>query len=169
MKELSQVRRAVIQALNQAGLTALEAFPGGRARAYDGPVAAVAVGAAEGKNLGFCSYLGERYDEEAGTVRELYGKLLEGEITVDVRAETAAACEAGCEQAAEVLLGGLPAGIRPGELRWEALTWERAPGLFLRRGSLRCQAVFTAESREDGALFLDFILKGVLTDERDQA
>ena len=169
MKELSQVRRAVLQALERSGLLAVEAFPEGRAESYGAAVAAVAVGAAEGKNLGFCSYLGERYDEEAGTVRELYGKLLEGEITVDIRAERAADCEAGCEQAAEVLLGGLPAGIRPGELRWEALAWERATEMFLRRGRLQCQAVFTAESQEDGGLFLDFILKGVLTDERDQA
>lgn len=165
MRELAQVRQAVIQALNQADLPALEAFPNGRAKTYAGAVAAVAVGAAEGKVLGFCNYLGERYDPEKGTVRELYGKQLEGEITVDIRAETAAACEDGCQQAAEVLLGGLPAGIRPGELRWEALAWERATGMFLRRGRLQCQAVFVAESQEDGALFLDFILKGVLTDE----
>ena len=168
MKELSQVRRAVIQALNQAGITALEAFPEGWARSYGGVVAAVAVGAAEGKVLGFCNYLGERYDESDGTVRELYGKQLEGEITVDLRAEKAADCEAGCERAAEVLLGGLPDGVRPGELRWEALTWERATGLFLRRGSLRCRALFLAESREDGALFLDFILKGVMERERNE-
>lgn len=165
MKELAQVRQAVIQALNQAGLSALEAFPPERARAYDGPVAAVAVGAAEGKVLGFCNYLGERYDEQTGTVRELYGKQLEGEITVELRADRAAACESGVETAAEVLLGGLPSGIRPGELRWEALTWEKTTGMFLRRGSLRCQAIFAAESREDGVRFLDFVLKGVLQRE----
>ena len=113
MKELAQVRQAVIDALCGAGMTALEAFPNSRAKAYDGAVAAVAVGAAEGKNLGFCNYLGEIYDEAAGTVRELYGKQLEGDITVDIRAERAADCESGAESAAEVLLGGLPAGIRP--------------------------------------------------------
>jgi len=162
VKELTQVRQAVIGALNGAGLTALEAFPDSRARAYGGPVAAVAVGAAEGKTLGFCNYLGEVYDEAAGTVKELYGKQLEGEIAVDVRAERAADCEAGCEQAAEVLLGELPSGIRPGELHWEVLEWERTTGMFLRRGSLQCQAVFAAVGREDGETFLDFILKGVM-------
>ena len=165
MKELTQVRDAVIRALEAAGVPALAAFPEGRAETYDGAVAAVAVGAAEGKALGLCNYLGEVYDEKSGTVRELYGKQLEGEITVDIRAERAADCERGCETAAEVLLGGLPAGIRPGELRWEALVWEKALGMFLRRGSLRCQALFAAQSREDGALFLDFVLKGVLRHE----
>lgn len=90
MKELAQVRRAVIDALNAGGVTAMEAFPADRAKRWPGAVAAVAVGAAEGKMLGFCNYLGEMYDQEAGTVRELYGKQLEGGITVELRAERAA-------------------------------------------------------------------------------
>ena len=162
MKELMQVRQAVLKALKEAGMQALEAFPEGRAKRYSGAVATVAVGAAEGKGLGFCNYLGEAYDEEAGTAREVYGKQLEGEIVVDVRAERAADCESGCETAAEVLLGGLPVGIRPGELRWEGLQWETATGLFLRRGILSCRAVFVAESAEEGEAFLDFILRGVM-------
>lgn len=164
MKELTQVRDTVVAALNEAGLTALAAFPDQRARQYDGAVAAVAVGAAEGKTVGFCNYFGEVYDETLGTVQELYGKQIEGDITVAIRAERAEDCESGCCLAAEVLLGRLPAGIRPGELRWEALGWERTTGMFLRRGSLRCQAVFTACAQEDGEVFLDFILKGVRQD-----
>ena len=164
MKELTQVREAVIVALTEAGLTALTAYPDQRAKQYSGPVAAVSVGAAEGRTMGFCNYLGEVYDEAAGTVQELYGKLLEGNITVDIRAERAVDCESGCETAAEVLLGKLPSGIRPSELRWDALQWERTTGMFLRSGSLRCQAVFTAQGQEDGEVFLDFILKGVMQD-----
>ena len=162
MKELIQVQQAVVHALNDAGVEAIAAFPDGRAKASRGAVAAVAVGAAEGKSMGFCNYLGEIYDDAAGMVRELYGKQLDGRIEVDVRAERAADCENGCQQAAEVLLGGLPNGIRPGELCWDALTWEKATGMFLRKGTLQCQAVFVAQSQEDGELFLDFILKGVM-------
>lgn len=161
MKELMQVQQAVLNALKDAGLTAVEAYPAEWAKRYPGAVAAVSVGAAEGKQMGLCNYLGEVYDEAAGTVRELYGKLLEGEICVDVRAERAADCETGCRQAAEVLLGGLPTGVRPGELRWEALTWEKSTGMFLRKGRLRCQAVFVAEQGAED-VFLDFILKGVM-------
>ena len=162
MKELFQVQQAVIRALNDAGVESIEAFPDGRAKAYAGAVATVAVGTVEGKPMGFCNYLGEIYDDAAGTVRELYGKQLEGSIAVDIRAERAADCESACRQAAEVLLGGLPNGIRPGELCWDALTWEKTTGMFLRKGTLRCQAVFVAQSQEDGELFLDFILKGVM-------
>lgn len=163
VRELAQIRDAVITALQEAGLTALAAFPAAHAKAYDRPVAAVAVGAAEGKALGFCNYLGEICDEETGSVRELYGKQLDGVITVDVRGRRAADCETGCETAAETLLSGLPAGIRSGELRWEALQWEKETGMFLRRGELQCRALFVAEASEDGGVFLDFILKGVMT------
>ena len=162
MKELIQVKQAVVQAMNHAGVTAMEAFPDAKAKAYSGAVATVAVGSAEGKTLGFCNYLGEIYDDAAGTVRELYGKQLEGDISVDIRASRAADCETGCQQASEVRLGGLPNGIRPGELRWEALVWEKATGMFLRKGHLQCQAVFVAQSQEEGEVFLDFILKGVM-------
>ena len=163
MKELAQVRRAVIDALNAGGVTAMEAFPADRAKRWPGAVAAVAVGAAEGKMLGFCNYLGEMYDQEAGTVRELYGKQLAAEILVDIRAERAADCESACGRAADVLLGGLPAGIRCGELAWEGLCWDKAAGMFRRRGRLQCRAVFVAEAGEDDETFLDFRLKGVLT------
>lgn len=162
MRELAQVRRAVINALNDGGVTAMEAFPADRAKRWPEAVAAVAVGTAEGKAMGFCNYLGEVYDQETGTVRELYGKQMEGDITVELRAERAADCEAGTEKAADILLEKLPSGIRPGELRWEALSWEKTTGMFLRRGSLRCQAVFTAQTDEEGETFLDFILKGVM-------
>jgi len=61
-----------------------------------------------------------------------------------------------------VLLGGLPSGIRPGELRWEAISWEKTTGMFLRKGHLQCRATFIAREQEDGEAFLDFILKGVM-------
>ncbi|WP_298033635.1 hypothetical protein [uncultured Dysosmobacter sp.] len=162
MKELTQVRDAVTTALAAAGLPALAAFPDQRAERYPGAVAAVSVGAAEGRAVGFCDYLGEVYDEAAGIWREVYGKQLEGDISLEIRAGRAADCETGCETASAVLLSGLPSGIRPGELRWEAIAWEKSTGMFLRRGALRCQAVFTAQTGEDGETFLDFILKGVI-------
>ncbi len=165
MKELRQIREAVIAALRAGGLAAEAAFPGKWAAERKTPLASVAVGAAEGRALGLGGYLGQTRDRD-GQVREVYGKHLEGEITVEVRAERAADCEEGGETAAAVLLGKLPEGIRPGELSWEALAWEKRTGLFLRRGKLRCEALFVAESGDDEPEFLEFILKGVLKDEQ---
>ena len=163
MKEMTQIRDAVIRSLGEAGLRAMAAFPAERMKNYDRAVATVDVGTVEGGVLGFCNYLGEVYDPEKGTVRELYGKVLDAEILVDVRGRQAALCQSGCETAADVLLGGLPGGIRCGELAWEGLKWEKETEMFLRRGKLGCQAVFVAQSSEDGEAFLDFQLKGVMT------
>ena len=125
MKELSQIRMAVLDALRGAGIQAMEVFPEKQAMAYSGVVAAVGVGAASGKTAGFCHYLGEMKDPETQAVRERYGKELFGQITVELRANRAADCERGCETATEVLLGGLPEGVRTGELTWEAICWEK--------------------------------------------
>lgn len=165
MKELRQIRDAVIAALRDGGLAAEAAFPPKWAAEQKTPLATVAVGAVEGKNIGLCGYLGETRDP-SGEVREVYGKRLEGTVTVDVWAERATECQDGGEIAAAVLLGGLPQGIRPGELSWEAMAWDRETGLFLRRGRLRCEALFLAEAGEDSGVFLDFILKGVMRSER---
>lgn len=162
MKEILKIRQAVLQALQDAGMTALEAYPAQWAKEYAGAVATVDVGTVDGTVMGFCSYLGEAYDPEKGTVRELYGKQMEAEIWVDVYGGTASECQEGCCQAADVLLGGLPSGIRPGELSWEGLVWEKEAALFRRRGRLRCRAFFVAEVTEDAEAFWDFQLKGVV-------
>ena len=158
-----EIRDAVVSALAAEGVAALDAYPDQRARRYGCPVAAVAVETAESRTVGFCNYLGEVFDTGAGAPRELYGKQLEAVISIEIRGQRAADCEQGCETAAEVLLGRLPAGIRPGELNWEALTWERETGLFLRRGRLRCRAYFLARAEEGDTVFLDFRLKGAVT------
>lgn len=165
MKELRQVRDAVIHALRDGGLAAEAAFPSKWAAGRNTALASVCVGTAEDRALGFCGYLGETQGRD-GQVREVYGKRLEGIVNLDIRAEGAAACEAGAETAAAVLLEKLPEGIRPGELRWEALAWEKQTGLFLRRGTLQCQALFLAERGEEETEFLDFKLKGVLQGEQ---
>ena len=48
MKELMQISQAVIDALSEAGVQAMAAFPPERVKQYDGAVAAVCVGTAEG-------------------------------------------------------------------------------------------------------------------------
>ena len=128
MKELRQIRDTVIQALREGGLAAEAAFPARWTAERKRPLATVDVGAAEGRALGFCGYLGETRGED-GRVREVYGKRLEGVVTVDIRAERAADCQEGGETAAAVLLGELPEGIRPGGLSWEALAWEKETGV----------------------------------------
>ena len=158
MKELSQIRMAVLDALRGAGIQAMEVFPEKQAMAYSGVVAAVGVGAASGKTAGFCHYLGEMKDPETQAVRERYGKELFGQITVELRANRAADCERGCETATEVLLGGLPEGVRTGELTWEAICWEKTTGMFLRR----CFVQAASFERHAHALLTCFCFRTVL-------
>ena len=53
MNELGQIRTAVLTALKDAGIEALEQFPEEKIKAYTGAAATVGVGAASGKSAGF--------------------------------------------------------------------------------------------------------------------
>ena len=134
MKELSQIRMAVLDALRGAGIQAMEVFPEKKAMAYSGVVAAVGVGAASGKTAGFCHYLGEMKDPETQAGRGRYGKELFGQITVELRANRAAkrpprCCWAGFRR--ESAPGNLPgrpfAGRRPRECSCGGAFWNAEP------------------------------------------
>ena len=111
MRELSQIRDAVVSALAAEGMAALDAYPDQRARRYGCPVAAVAVETAESRTVGFCNYLGEVFDTGAGAPRELYGKQLEAVISIEIRGQRAADCEQGCETAAQFGQPGILRGV----------------------------------------------------------
>ena len=66
----------------------------------------------------------------------------------------------------QIMLEGLPIGLRPTELKWEEASWDPDISMFLRRGSLACSACFIAAAEEDGTVFSDFILKGVVENEK---
>ena len=161
MNGLNQVRDAVIDALRGAGVAAVPAYEG-EAGEYEGPVAAVDVAAAEGKSVGLCGYLGEKWDEKTGIARELYGMQMDVTVSVSVRAERAAACETAMEDAAMALMERLPAGLKLGKMSWGGITWDKSAGMFLRKGSADCKAVFLAEDSGDTGTLLDFILKGTI-------
>jgi hypothetical protein len=163
MSGLNQVRDVIVKTLTDAGLTAVASY-GSAAKQYPGPVIAVDVAEAAGKQMAFGNYLGETYDAENGTVRELYGRRLDVSVSLEARAPAAADCEASIEAASDALLsGGLPSGLRLSEQNWEAVSWDRATRMFLRRGCLKCRAYFTAESSGESGVLLDFTLKGVLS------
>ena len=162
MKELTQVRQAVIQALSQAGLPALEAFPDRRANSYEGAVAAVAVGAAEGKVLGFCNYLGERYDAPTATWRELYGKKLRVTVGLDLYAPAEggeAACQRAFDRMAAAFHSGGPPGLKVRSLSRGEGSFDEGQGLFCCPVEAVCEAWLYAETDGSGA-FLRFEVKG---------
>lgn len=161
MNGLNQVRDAVIDALRSAGVAAVSAYEGA-AKKYEGAVAAVDLATAEGKAVGLCGYLGEKWDQEKGRVRELYGMQMNVTISLGVRAQRAAECETAMEAAAGALMGGLPVGLRLGKMSWNGIAWDKTTGMFLRKGNAVCKAAFLAEDSGEEGTLLDFILKGTM-------
>lgn len=163
---LEQVRDTLSKALSQAGLAVCPAFSPGWAKEYSTPVAAVGLRSGESRSDAFNSYLGQQLDPDTQTTQELYGMRLDLTLSVDIYSppETGAA---GCDQALDtvhqVMLNGLPSGLRPAELRWEETVWDETTSMFLRKGSLSCSAYFVATATEEGLWLTDFILKGVVT------
>lgn len=160
MNGLEQVKQAIAGALNQAGLAVRTAFEPGWAARCDRPVAAVGLRTGESRGGAMGRYLGQTPDR-----REVYGLRLELTLSMDLYSPAelgAPGCDSALETLHQVMLSGLPAGLRPAELRWEETVWDEDTAMFVRRGSLSCGAYFTAEASEDGVLLTDFILKGVV-------
>lgn len=162
MRGLNQLRQAVIAALTEGGLRAVPAYEGAALR-YTGTVIAVDVAEGTGRPMAMGDYLGQSYDEQAGTVTERYGCSLDFSLSLEVRAPAAADCESGCEAAADVLLGsGLPSGIHLKEQFWEGVVWDTRTQMFLRKGCVRGSACFVAQTDPETETLHDFTLKGVL-------
>lgn len=163
---LEQVRAAVAAAVEKAGVQAVTAFSGDWAKKYDQPVVAVGLRTGESRGGALGSYLGRRLDPADQSCQEVYGLRMDLTLSVDIYAPAQAGA-AGCDSALEALhqaaLRYLPSGLKPRELRWEETAWDGDTAMFLRRGSLTCDAYFTATVSEEGMLLSDFILKGVVT------
>ena len=166
MNGLEQVKNAVAGALEKAGIRARIAYAPGWAKAYAEPVVVVGLRTGESRGGALSSYLGQRTDPDTQASQEVYGMRLELTMSLDIYCppgEGAARCDNVLEGLHQVMLEGLPAGLRPSELKWEETAWDEDTAMFLRRGSLSCTAFFTAAASEDGLWLTDFILKGVVT------
>ena len=160
MNGLEQVKAALSAALERAGIAAQAAFSPGWVRSYSQPVVAVGLRQGESRGGAMGRYLGQTPDR-----REVYGLQLELTLSIDLYSPAelgAPGCDSALETLHQVMLSGLPAGLKPAELRWEETVWDEDTAMFVRRGSLSCGAYFTAEASEDGVLLTDFILKGVV-------
>lgn len=166
MSGLEQVKSAIAGALEQAGIPARIAYAPGWAKAYEGPVVAVGLRTGESRSGALSSYLGQRIDPDTQDSQEVYGMRLELTLSLDIYCppkDGTAGCDRVLETLHQIMLNGLPSGLRPTELKWEEAVWDEDASMFLRRGSLACGAYFVAAASEDGLLLTDFILKGVVT------
>lgn len=165
MNGLEQVKDAITAALEKAEIRTQTAYAPGWAKKYTGPVVAVGLRTGESRGGALSSYLGQRTDPKTQTSQEVYGMRMELTLSLDIYCpptEGAAGGESVLEALHQIMLEGLPSGLRPTELKWEEASWDPDTAMFLRRGSLACSAYFIAAASEDGAVFSDFILKGVV-------
>lgn len=165
MNGLEQVKDAIAAALEKAEIRTQTAYAPGWAKKYTGPVVAVGLRTGESRGGALSSYLGQRTDPKTQTCQEVYGMRMELTLSLDIYCppkEGAAGGEGVLEALHQIMLEGLPSGLRPTELKWEEASWDPDTAMFLRRGSLACSAYFIAAASEDGAVFSDFILKGVV-------
>lgn len=165
MNGLEQVKAAVAEALSGAGIAAHTAYTPGWAKAYQEPVVAVGLRTGESKGGALGSYLGQKVDPDTLACQEVYGMRLDLVLSLDIYCppgEGAGRCDSVLEGLHQVMLNGLPSGLRPTELKWEETVWDGDASMFLRRGSLACGAFFVAETTEEQFDLSDFILKGVL-------
>ena len=166
MNGLEQVKDAVAAALEKANIRTQTAYAPDWAKAYSGPVVAVGLRTGESRGGALSSYLGQRTDPKTQICQEVYGIRLDLTLSLDIYCppeEGAAGGERVLEALHQIMLEGLPTGLRPTELKWEEAVWDEDASMFLRRGSLACGAYFVAAASEDGLLLTDFILKGVVT------
>lgn len=164
------VRQAVIGRLRERGVPAEAAYSREWARRYAGAVVAVGVRSCVSDPAGLGGYLGTRWDAEAGTERELYGRQAELTVALDAYAPREAgggACLAALEAAHDALTECPAAGLRPGSMELGEVDFDTDAEMFLQRGSLRCRAFFLAETEAETGLLLDFRLKGVPWIEHD--
>ena len=166
MSGLEQVKTAIAGALEKAGICARITYSPGWAKTYGEPVVAVGLRTGESRGGALSSYLGQRFDPDTQTSQEVYGMRMELTLSLDIYCPPkcgTAGCDNVLERLHQIMLEGLPSGLRPSELKWEEAIWDKDTSMFLRRGSLSCSAYFIAAASEDGAMISDFILKGVVT------
>ena len=165
MTALQQVKTAVVDALEGAGLTAMSAYSEEQLKKYTTAVTAVGLREMKVTESGAMEYLGEKYNAVRDATLEVYGKKLTLSLSLDVYAPRTLGAE-GCEETAEeitqVMMSALPSGLRVKELTWEKTEWDKTYGMFRLSAQAAYEAYFVAETEEETAVFTDFILRGVV-------
>ena len=138
MNGLEQVKSALSAALERAGIETRTAYAPGWAKAYETPVVAVGLRTGESKGGALSHYLGRQTDPETLAGRDVYGLRLDLTLSLDIYCpprEGAAGCDGVLEALHQIMLEGLPPGLKPTGLKWEEAAWDPDTSMFLRRGS----------------------------------
>ena len=165
MTGVQQVKMALTEVLDGAGLAVMSAYSEERLKKYSTAVTAIGLHEMNVTESGAMEYLGERYDAVHDTTPEVYGKKLTLVLSLDVYAPRtlgAGEFEDTAEKITQTMLSALPSGLRVRKMEWGQTAWDKTYGMFRLSATAEYDAYFTAEVEENTAVFTDFILRGVV-------
>lgn len=159
------ILNAVLSALKNAGLPAVAAFPRVGLDKKT-PLICVGVRSEELETPGFGNYLGKQLRN--GVPVELYG--MKASVTVLLDLYVPAERMEECQSLFEALSGAiaaLPSGLRIKRLIRGEMSPDTGVGMFRCPCSLEGTAYFCGAVEEDGNVWTDFVLRGVMNNERE--
>ena len=165
MTAVRQVKRAVAEAIQTAGCTAIESYSEEQLKRYETAVTAVGTKETVIEESGAAEYLGETISETTQETVAVYGRRMLLTLLLEVYAPRtlgAAGCEDAAETVTQALMTALPEGLKLRSLQWSKTGWDRTSGMFRLDASAKYAAYFVAETAEDEAVFTDFVLKGTV-------
>ena len=160
---MEQLIEAFLDALEEAGITAVRQMPPDALPRLTAPVTAVGVTEAKGLEQAFYEYLGLL--EHQGNLVPLYGRKLEAQVRLLVccpRRLGAARCMQEAESICVLLSDRLP-GIGRGGFRVGECSYDAESDLLSCAVTAETAAYLYALANDDETVFTDFILKGVPT------
>ena len=158
---MDELIAALLQALKNAGITAVKAFPEGMMPKLSGPVTAVGIQEMKSAANGAYTYLGMQTDA-AGAARALYGRQLETQALLKVycpRSAGGRACMAESERVA-ALLAGMAGSVQIESFSAGPCSYDAASDCFRCTITAKTRAYLYALANDDETEFTDFILKG---------
>ena len=157
---MEQLIEVFLKWLKDAGFSAVRAMPEGMFPQLSDAVVAVSIAKAKAEDAGFFSYLGLM--ERDGTLRALYGKALETEVSLKVVSPQTLGA-AACMQQADALLTKLSqpiAGVTLLEILAGECKYEMETDVFSCTLTAKAKTYLYAVSNEEETEFTEFILKG---------
>ncbi|MEI3349247.1 MAG: hypothetical protein V8R55_12995 [Dysosmobacter sp.] len=130
---MTLIWQAVFKAVQAAGIPAARAFWPGRMPRLKGPVAALSLRKSVQTPAGFGGYLGLLTDEQEQGTRTLYGMRLEARAGLYHLYAAYGHLRGGRATGRTACTGAFGGDARrnsPGELRWEAVCWEKRRECF---------------------------------------
>lgn len=157
---MQQLIGLLLQAMKEAGFSAIRANPAARLPRITEPVVCVGVKQAAGSAAGFFDYLGTIDDPQTG-LRELYGRRVDCAVQLEIVSPMDGGAQAAEDAASEVMqAAGALKRVRVGAVTLGQVRCDGENAVFRCPVTVELSAYFYAVEADDGETLTDFILKG---------